>query len=84
LTYINPHFGAAGQSECALVFDAQRLCSQAYFLQENNEKRLHFIDALRVAAIVFVIIHHAAQAYGPTGGVWPVHDHAQKPARLFQ
>jgi surface polysaccharide O-acyltransferase-like enzyme len=44
---------------------------------ENNEKRLVFIDALRVAAIVFVIIHHAAQAYGPTGGFWPVHDRAQ-------
>ena len=51
--------------------------SHAYFLQDNNEKRLHFIDALRVAVIVFVIIHHAAQAYGPTGGVWPVHDRAQ-------
>ncbi|HXW20162.1 MAG TPA: acyltransferase family protein [Roseiarcus sp.] len=40
-------------------------------------KRLVFIDALRVAAIIFVIIHHAAQAYGPTGGFWPVHDRAQ-------
>jgi hypothetical protein len=24
-----------------------------------------------------VIVHHAAQAYGPTGGAWPVHDPAQ-------
>jgi peptidoglycan/LPS O-acetylase OafA/YrhL len=39
--------------------------------------RLAFIDALRVAAVAFVIIHHAAQAYGPTGGFWPVHDRAQ-------
>jgi fucose 4-O-acetylase-like acetyltransferase len=30
----------------------------------------------RDAYIVFVIIHHAAQAYGPTGGAWPVHDRA--------
>jgi peptidoglycan/LPS O-acetylase OafA/YrhL len=44
---------------------------------EEDEKRLVFIDALRFAAIVFVIIHHAAQAYGPTGGFWPVHDRAQ-------
>ena len=44
---------------------------------EKDDKRLAFIDALRVAAIVFVIIHHAAQAYGPTGGFWPVHDRAQ-------
>src|SRR5215471_701681 len=44
---------------------------------EKHDMRLAFIDALRVAAIVFVIIHHAAQAYGPTGGFWPVHDRAQ-------
>ncbi len=43
----------------------------------HDGKRLVFIDALRVAAIVFVIVHHAAQAYGPTGGFWPVHDRAQ-------
>jgi glucans biosynthesis protein C len=48
--------------------------SQADFFHGNDEKRLIFIDALRVAAIVFVIVHHAAQAYGPTGGFWPVHD----------
>jgi glucans biosynthesis protein C len=39
--------------------------------------RLIFIDALRVAIVAFVVVHHAAQAYGPTGGFWPVHDHAQ-------
>jgi surface polysaccharide O-acyltransferase-like enzyme len=42
-----------------------------------HEKRLIFVDALRVSAILFVIIHHAAQAYGPTRGFWPVHDRAQ-------
>jgi glucans biosynthesis protein C len=51
--------------------------SQANFLDDDAEKRLVFIDALRVAAIAFVIVHHAAQAYGPTGGFWPVHDRAQ-------
>jgi peptidoglycan/LPS O-acetylase OafA/YrhL len=55
--------------------------SQAEFLHDNAEGRLIFIDALRVAAIVFVIIHHAAQAYGPTGGFWPVHDRAQSGKR---
>jgi fucose 4-O-acetylase-like acetyltransferase len=39
--------------------------------------RLVFLDALRVGIIVMVIIHHAAQAYGPTGGAWPVTDTAQ-------
>ena len=53
------------------------MASQANSLQDPEEKRLVFIDALRVAAIIFVIIHHAAQAYGPTGGFWPVHDRAQ-------
>jgi len=46
-------------------------------LQDIDEKRLLYIDVLRVAAIVFVVVHHAAQAYGPTGGFWPVHDRAQ-------
>jgi surface polysaccharide O-acyltransferase-like enzyme len=61
-----------------LYSKAQRLSmvSQANSLHDPEEKRLVFIDALRVAAIVFVIIHHAAQAYGPTGGFWPVHDRA--------
>jgi glucans biosynthesis protein C len=39
-------------------------------------ERLIFVDVLRVSIIVFVIFHHAAQAYGPTGGAWPVHDRA--------
>jgi surface polysaccharide O-acyltransferase-like enzyme len=43
----------------------------------NDDRRLVFIDALRVAAIVFVIVHHAALAYAPTHGFWPVHDRAQ-------
>lgn len=43
----------------------------------GRTERLVFIDLLRVAVIAFVIAHHAAQAYGPTGGFWPVHDPAQ-------
>lgn len=38
--------------------------------------RLAFVDVLRVLIISMVIIHHAAQAYGPTGGFWPVEDQA--------
>jgi peptidoglycan/LPS O-acetylase OafA/YrhL len=37
-------------------------------------ERLIFPDVLRVAIVAMVIVHHAAQAYGPTGGVWPVED----------
>jgi surface polysaccharide O-acyltransferase-like enzyme len=35
-------------------------------------KRLYFVDYLRVALTVLVIAHHAGQAYGTTGGTWPV------------
>ncbi|CCQ73467.1 acyltransferase family protein [Magnetospira sp. QH-2] len=31
-----------------------------------------YLDRLRIAAIVLVVAHHAAQTYGPTGGTWPV------------
>jgi fucose 4-O-acetylase-like acetyltransferase len=34
--------------------------------------RLVFVDVLRVGVIVWVIGHHAAQPYGPTGGDWPI------------
>jgi len=40
-------------------------------------ERLVFVDALRVSIVAFVIVHHAAQAYGSTGGMWPIHDPAQ-------
>jgi glucan biosynthesis protein C len=70
LTCINAPFRRAGRVNAPSQQDAQAL-------HDNDEKRLVYIDALRVAAIVFVIVHHAAQAYGPTGGFWPVHDRAQ-------
>lgn len=34
--------------------------------------RMAFVDYLRVALTMLVIAHHAAQAYGPTGGAWLV------------
>src|SRR5512133_4101285 len=40
----------------------------------DSQPRMVFVDVLRVAVIVMVIVHHAAQAYGPTGGTWPVTD----------
>lgn len=52
------------------------------FLREPpavRSQRLVFVDVLRVAVIVMVIVHHAAQAYGPTGGNWPVSDEANSP-----
>lgn len=34
--------------------------------------RLYAVDKLRVALTILVVAHHAAQAYGPTGGAWPI------------
>ncbi|MCP4303781.1 MAG: acyltransferase family protein, partial [bacterium] len=34
--------------------------------------KLFYIDWLRVLLVSLVVAHHAAQAYGPTGGAWPV------------
>jgi peptidoglycan/LPS O-acetylase OafA/YrhL len=39
-------------------------------------ERIASLDALRVAVVAMVVVHHAAQAYGPTGSVWPVEDEA--------
>ena len=36
--------------------------------------RLYFVEWLRVFLIALVVAHHAGQAYGPTGGEWPVRD----------
>jgi glucan biosynthesis protein C len=37
-------------------------------------KRLPFFDNLKVLMMVMVIVHHVGQAYGPTGGWWPVQE----------
>ncbi len=37
----------------------------------TDERRLYYLDNLKVALIFLVIIHHVGQAYGSTGGVWP-------------
>ena len=38
----------------------------------NQSARLYFVDNIRIFVISLVIAHHAAQAYGPTGGAWPI------------
>lgn len=39
--------------------------------------RTAFLDNLKVFLTVLVVMHHAGQPYGPTGGAWPVM-HAEK------
>lgn len=34
--------------------------------------RAWYLDNLRILLVILVVAHHAAQAYGPTGGSWPV------------
>src|SRR4051794_34014962 len=36
--------------------------------------RLNYLDSLKVLLTALVIAHHAGQAYGPTGGRWPIFD----------
>lgn len=40
----------------------------------NASRRQVFFDNLRVALVAAVIAHHVGQAYGPTGGWWPVQE----------
>jgi glucans biosynthesis protein C len=44
---------------------------------EPHTDRLFFLDNLRVFATCVVIAHHVGQAYGPTGGAWPVSEAAR-------
>jgi peptidoglycan/LPS O-acetylase OafA/YrhL len=43
----------------------------------DTAQRLYFLDNLRVALTVLVIAHHVGQAYGPTGGAWPIGEAAR-------
>lgn len=55
----------------------ERLPPAAHTVAAAISKRLYFIDNLRVALIILVIAHHAGQAYGPTGGAWPLMETAR-------
>jgi peptidoglycan/LPS O-acetylase OafA/YrhL len=46
-------------------------------LAARDTRRLHFLDNLRIALTILVIAHHVGQAYGPTGGSWPIQEAAR-------
>jgi glucan biosynthesis protein C len=46
-------------------------------LAARGTPRLYFLDNLRIALTVLVIAHHVGQAYGPTGGEWPIQEAAR-------
>jgi hypothetical protein len=39
--------------------------------------RITYLDTLRIVLTILVIVHHVGQAYGPTGGYWPVQETAR-------
>ncbi len=43
----------------------------------DGKGRLFYLDNLRVVLTILVIAHHVGQAYGPTGGYWPVQEEAR-------
>lgn len=45
----------------------------------TEKNRLFYLDNLRVAVIILVIAHHVGQAYGSTGGWWPIQEAARAP-----
>ncbi|MCX6094427.1 MAG: acyltransferase family protein [Candidatus Bipolaricaulota bacterium] len=40
----------------------------------TESKRLFCLDNLRVALTMLLVAHHVGQAYGPTGGAWPIQE----------
>ncbi|MFI5368095.1 MAG: acyltransferase family protein [Spirochaetia bacterium] len=39
--------------------------------------RIFYLDTLKIFLTILVIAHHVGQAYGPTGGYWPVQETAR-------
>jgi glucan biosynthesis protein C len=54
----------------------QKFAVTGVFMMANTN-RLYYLDNLRVAVIILVIAHHVGQAYGPTGGWWPIQEAAR-------
>jgi glucan biosynthesis protein C len=38
------------------------------------QNRFFYLDWLRIVLTILVIVHHVGQAYGPTGGYWPIQE----------
>src|SRR3712207_650463 len=72
-------YGTEGMAMATMVVDDrvdQRVESAVGAIRRRapvrERARLYFVDNLRVLLAILVVAHHAGQAYGPTGGRWPV------------
>ncbi len=43
----------------------------------SDRERLYYLDNLKVGLTMLLIAHHVGQAYGPTGGTWPIQEAAR-------
>lgn len=50
--------------------DVNRSCTDVKTELETTPTRIYFIDNLKILLAVLVVLHHAAQPYGPGGGWW--------------
>ena len=48
-------------------------------LRRPAANRVFYLDTLRIVLTILVIAHHVGQAYGPTGGFWPVQEGVRAP-----
>jgi glucans biosynthesis protein C len=48
-------------------------------LRRPAANRLFYLDKLKIVLTILVIAHHVGQAYGPTGGYWPVQEAVRAP-----
>jgi len=48
-------------------------------LRRPAANRLFYLDKLKILLTILVIAHHVGQAYGPTGGYWPVQEAVRAP-----
>ncbi len=46
--------------------------AQARAVTAAKPARLSFIDNIKILLTILVVMHHAGQPYGPTGGRWPL------------
>jgi glucans biosynthesis protein C len=73
------HQGYAQKEAMMQIMNAKGMLVRSAAVPTTNVVRWHGIDQLRVCLTMLVIGHHVGQAYGPTGGEWPVSEAERVP-----